>query len=181
MFCQRTSSTKTRIKTIHLQLALSPLSCQRTSSTKTRIKTNNFFHQLLFGSQRTSSTKTRIKTLYSCNVVCFVHCVREYHPLKQGLRLYSTSSELCTIGQRTSSTKTRIKTMKAHHWLILKLQVREHHPLKQGLRRVNNKVYFVDAVVREHHPLKQGLRPQRYLLTDLITWKQKSNIHYNKD
>ena len=61
--------------------------------------------------QRVSSTKTRIKTrklrVQSKNVLV----IKEYHPLKQGLRLIPQPHATFVDGnQRVSSTKTRIKT-----------------------------------------------------------------------
>ena len=61
---QRTTSTKTRIKTEGSFSELVGERSQRTTSTKTRIKTfitSSNFHKS-FPAQRTTSTKTRIKT-----------------------------------------------------------------------------------------------------------------------
>ncbi len=111
---QRTTSTKTRIKTpehktiefniqclreqLPLKQGLRPhvLSpslwmtlTQRTTSTKTRIKTHQrpFCHHKDLLSQRTTSTKTRIKTLLYRPIMSKYTILREQLPLKQGLRL----------------------------------------------------------------------------------------------
>ena len=62
--------------------------------------------------------------------------VREYHPLKQGLRRI-----LLNFFNNSAF-------------------VREYHPLKQGLRLIVCRFpAILFAGVREYHPLKQGLRP----------------------
>ena len=87
---QRTTSTKTRIKTVRVSLKVRFFSMtQRTTSTKTRIKTLLFFFGRNFckEAQRTTSTKTRIKTRLVVNRLQLLLVLREQLPLKQGLRL----------------------------------------------------------------------------------------------
>ena len=115
---------------------------QRVSSIKTRIKTQLCFHLLYkYHPQRVSSIKTRIKTL------CFrlQHknhlLLREYLPLKQGLRL--------------------LKFNNIHN----NMHLREYLPLKQGLRPTYLVVFINNGWLREYLPLKQGLRPHGCLLS----------------
>ena len=84
----------------------------RVWSTKTRIKTNHFSPlQSRNASPRVWSTKTRIKTFVAIKFMTkFSLKLREYGPLKQGLR----PSAVCSLPS------------------ILRL--REYGPLKQGLR-----------------------------------------------
>ena len=82
--------------------------------------------------------------------------LREYLPLKQGLRPDTERERVQRTSQRVSSIKTRIKTMvlgSVHSHSLL----REYLPLKQGLRpddRVNKEAA---QWLREYLPLKQGL------------------------
>ena len=86
--------------------AISPRVC----STKTRIKTLNFWidHDLNH-SPRVCSTKTRIKTIICYPLNTSDH-LREYVPLKQGLRLVLLYEDVEHAAPRVCSTKTRIKT-----------------------------------------------------------------------
>ena len=83
---------------------------------------------------RVCSTKTRIKTQLWKEKWCHLPLLREYVPLKQGLRPENNLRNTeCVSTPRVCSTKTRIKTQKsrrAHPWMYL----REYVPLKQGLR-----------------------------------------------
>ena len=118
---------------------------QRTTSTKTRIKTSPYASKgLPVHPQRTTSTKTRIKTHISDYCLPLSKMLREQLPLKQGLRHLQQSPYFCLYcSQRTTSTKTRIKTggplllrtesQRLREQLPLK-QLREQLPLKQGLR-----------------------------------------------
>ena len=68
--------------------------------------------------------------------------LREYLPLKQGLRLYYLSAlAYVSIAPRVSSIKTRIKTLRILHLTDLLSVLREYLPLKQGLR-LGNVVFF---------------------------------------
>ena len=86
LHCQRATSIKTRIETMLCSYIQENLSSQRATSIKTRIETDVvciFGHIVL--SQRATSIKTRIET-ESRNSLRRLICVREQHPLKQGLR-----------------------------------------------------------------------------------------------
>ena len=85
--------------------------------------------------------------------------LREYLPLKQGLRhilhlkvLYALSTP------RVSSIKTRIKTKAFLYNKRNSIELREYLPLKQGLRLLILLLLLKAAVLREYLPLKQGLR-----------------------
>ena len=59
--------------------------------------------------QRVSSIKTRIKTGIE-NKEMYDFLLREYLPLKQGLRPFEIKERKPGLPQRVSSIKTRIKT-----------------------------------------------------------------------
>ena len=109
--------------------------------------------------------------------------LREYLPLKQGLRLIRIHSSAIYRPQRVSSIKTRIKTNEIKHFALFLMKLREYLPLKQGLRRIREpactqqrhltqrvssiktriKTLLLLAIcriraLREYLPLKQGLR-----------------------
>ena len=63
----------------------------------------------MYFTQRVSSIKTRIKTKNKIMIVNRCN-LREYLPLKQGLRLSFTEFAIIVKSQRVSSIKTRIKT-----------------------------------------------------------------------
>ena len=131
----RVCSTKTRIKTYALQLVWKPRLSPRVCSTKTRIKTTKrLILYILRTTPRVCSTKTRIKTNYPRGAgnkftsprVCSTKTriktytskfdapvldLREYVPLKQGLRLlFGIWEKPAAKTPRVCSTKTRIKT-----------------------------------------------------------------------
>ena len=70
--------------------------------------------------------------------------LREYVPLKQGLRL-------CSLFPRTSNQ-----------------QLREYVPLKQGLRLANDELFEHKCQLREYVPLKQGLRRDHEFLMPTV-------------
>ena len=84
-------------------------------------------------SPRVCSTKTRIKTSKDGSLRAIFH-LREYVPLKQGLRLLWNIAKglLCCL--------------------------REYVPLKQGLRQIVFIFLLFLHYLREYVPLKQGLR-----------------------
>ena len=86
--------------------------------------------------------------------------LREYLPLKQGLRHHNFSVFVrFPVSPRVSSIKTRIKTP-LHLPFRQSEGLREYLPLKQGLRHCLK--LFVNSTacrLREYLPLKQGLRP----------------------
>ena len=85
--------------------------------------------------------------------------LREYGPLKQGLRLPYISATLGVCSSpRVWSTKTRIKTQQAESQDIYHVALREYGPLKQGLRPSSNIYKLHNNRLREYGPLKQGLR-----------------------
>ena len=83
-------------------------------------------------------------------------CVREQHPLQQGLRhlVVGTSTEVV---------------------------VREQHPLQQGLRQCDHRSQSHPCGVREQHPLQQGLRLYTKNVSCVLVAKSENSIHYNKD
>ena len=84
--------------------------------------------------------------------------LREYLPLKQGLRQIEISLQRSLVTQRVSSIKTRIKTiLMLMRWLMI-VSLREYLPLKQGLRRNVVVLWQYVHPLREYLPLKQGLR-----------------------
>ena len=76
-------------------------------------------------SQRVCSTKTRIKTLTNSPNVVPVN-LKEYVPLKQGLRLYNSSLR---CGARF-------------------IKLKEYVPLKQGLFQFSDNLYFYQKAIR---------------------------------
>ena len=112
-FSPRVCSTKTRIKTSgYPVLPASPRS-PRVCSTKTRIKTASISTTSTnTATPRVCSTKTRIKTPCRVQPSDRVGSLREYVPLKQGLRHSNAlNSWISLTSPRVCSTKTRIKTM----------------------------------------------------------------------
>ena len=115
MCTQRTTSTKTRIKThITSVLILLVLHPQRTTSTKTRIKTQQLMrllrYQLLLREQLPLKQGLRPHQSLIEDLEYHLH-LREQLPLKQGLRQqFLRYCGISTTTQRTTSTKTRIKT-----------------------------------------------------------------------
>ena len=110
----RVCSTKTRIKTILTVTHSSPsTSPPRVCSTKTRIKTLVCsWEDIKVFTPRVCSTKTRIKTTCLCTIGEEELALREYVPLKQGLRPRFKSlylpGPIRTL--RVCSTKTWIQT-----------------------------------------------------------------------
>ena len=64
---------------------------------------------ITFKAPRVCSTKTRIKTLLIVLETASIE-LREYVPLKQGLRLGAVAQSNNFLSPRVCSTKTRIKT-----------------------------------------------------------------------
>ena len=109
----------------------------RVSSIKTRIKTpQSQIYYFQNSAPRVSSIKTRIKTNLFILFLTIHPFLREYLPLKQGLRL------------KLSVLNSKLKVL------------REYLPLKQGLRQSYGCFsLFLFHFLREYLPLKQGLRP----------------------
>ena len=130
---------------------------------------------------RVSSIKTRIKTNKETKIT-LLSPLREYLPLKQGLRQQFLVQKHIQFPPRVSSIKTRIKTHE-HSSLVEQRSLREYLPLKQGLRhilhlkvlyalstprvssiktRIKTKAFLYNKrnsiELREYLPLKQGLR-----------------------
>ena len=87
--------------------------------------------------------------------------LRDYLPLKQGLRLPLMRTFIAPLfSQRLSSTKTRIKTVAFISFSFYWLNLRDYLPLKQGLRpSLNVWALAKKYLLRDYLPLKQGLRP----------------------
>ena len=132
-FAPRVCSTKTRIKTAQRKRSVERCRAPRVCSTKTRIKTSTKVRNgTSLDAPRVCSTKTRIKTfskssLSRGNLREYVplkqglrqvygsalvrgEVLREYVPLKQGLRLFNIRPQNFYCPPRVCSTKTRIKT-----------------------------------------------------------------------
>ena len=108
----RVCSTKTRIKTMIRSMSAAVTMPPRVCSTKTRIKTKFIVLNVkCYVTPRVCSTKTRIKTEQLAITDHNAPWLREYVPLKQGLRLFERY-----FGHDEQ------------------LALREYVPLKQGLR-----------------------------------------------
>ena len=92
-----------------------------------------YYSSRLIDPPRVCSTKTRIKT-QRLGLVGLGCPLREYVPLKQGLRLDMNVLRLQCEAPRVCSAKTRIKTNASYCVLDIE-RLREYVPLKQGLRR----------------------------------------------
>ena len=92
------------------------------------------------------------------DIMVMTTVLREYVPLKQGLRRHYLVKFYASLkAPRVCSTKTRIKTA----YLPLgsfSAPLREYVPLKQGLRPVKPSLSGAPVPLREYVPLKQGLR-----------------------
>ena len=85
--------------------------------------------------QRVYSSKTRIKTSPQLYRVKYLQQLKEYIPVKQGLRLIDISTPVMfQISQRVYSSKTRIKTIVYSFPTDTPSGLKEYIPVKQGLR-----------------------------------------------
>ena len=129
---------------------------------------------------RVCSTKTRIKT-HPHDVFWWRWCnLREYVPLKQGLRQGILKVIISNMGLREyvplkQGLRPRMKDSSNFH----QCKLREYVPLKQGLRRIGYLPCHEIHGLREYVPLKQGLRllhiystKWTYLLREYVPLKQ---------
>ena len=95
--------------------------------------------------------------------------LREYVPLKQGLRLdLFVVICYCISLREYVPLKQGLRPRTISLYNSLKLLLREYVPLKQGLRLAVFGLSFITADLREYVPLKQGLRLFSHLTITLM-------------
>ena len=106
------------------------------------------------GDQRVSSTKTRIKTNSIPVLRTKIWLIKEYHPLKQGLRQDST------------------KFIR-----FLEMSIKEYHPLKQGLRLNLDSIINNFIMYQRVSSTKTRIKTSSFSLITSINFVSKSIIH----
>ena len=74
--------------------------------------------------------------------------LKEYVPLKQGLRHLGNVQRISCPSQRVCSTKTRIKTLSLLFLNLILYPLKEYVPLKQGLFQFSDNLYFYQKAIR---------------------------------
>ena len=110
---------------------------QRVYSNKTRIKTYSAgFHQPCLATLKEYIPIKQGLRHFHLVFQRLQLLLKEYIPIKQGLRLYDTENFLHTLifTQRVYSNKTRIKTRLIRRRRRRPCNLKEYIPIKQGLR-----------------------------------------------
>ena len=100
--------------------------------------------------QRVYSNKTRIKTHCKFIFTAIRPNLKEYIPIKQGLRQYT------------------------NFFSSKEIYLKEYIPIKQGLRpKLTTNYMMEDTVLKEYIPIKQGLRPLRASIHQFTVFSQR--------
>ncbi len=106
--------------------------------------------------QRVYSNKTRIKTHCKFIFTAIRPNLKEYIPIKQGLRQYT------------------------NFFSSKEIYLKEYIPIKQGLRpKLTTNYMMEDTVLKEYIPIKQGLRPLR-AATDILFLDKTQRVYSSK-